>query len=396
MDQPGVVPYQPALSRWGHIWRFLAMLVISGVAFGELGRAVWDDYRWIIPIDLGVGLFSYVAVHFRRRWPRTIAILLTALSSFSASAGGPSALASVSLATRRIWSEVIAIGVLALISTQVYALVYPMVSPSSNWWIEVPTTAIVVAGLLGWGMYIGSRRELVWTLKQRAERAESEQELRTERARDTERTRIAREMHDVLGHRISQISMHAGALAYRTDLDAAQLREGIVDINEKAQEALTDLRSVLGVLRDRDTGKLLDRPQPTHDDIADLVRDATEAGMRINLYDEIQGRPVPRALGRTLYRIVQEGITNASKHAPGATLTIHLSGSPALGLDFSLRNPESLLAPATSMDSRGGGLGLIGLAERAELGGGHLEHRRIGNAFVLQGWLPWTMSSVPA
>ena len=89
--------------------------------------------------------------------------------------------------------------------------------------------------------------------------------MRTERARDTERTRIAREMHDVLGHRISQISMHAGALAYRTDLDAAQLREGIADINEKAQEALTDLRSVLGVLRDRDTGELLDRPQPTHD-----------------------------------------------------------------------------------------------------------------------------------
>ena len=100
---------------------------------------------------------------------------------------------------------------------------------------------------------------------------------------------------------------------------------------------------------------------------------------------------MPAALGRTLYRIVQEGITNAGKHAPGATLTIHLNGSPALGLDFALRNPESFLAS----DSRGSGLGLIGLAERAALVGGRLEHRRIGNAFVLQGWLPWTLSGSP-
>ena len=70
-------------------------------------------------------------------------------------------------------------------------------------------------------MYIGSRRELIWTLRQRAERAEAEQELRVAQARATERARIAREMHDVLAHRISQISMHAGALAFREDLTAA-------------------------------------------------------------------------------------------------------------------------------------------------------------------------------
>ena len=72
--------------------------------------------------------------------------------------------------------------------------------------------------MLGWGMYIGSRRELIWTLRNRAERAEAEQELRVGQARSNERARIAREMHDVLAHRISQISMHAGALAYRDDL----------------------------------------------------------------------------------------------------------------------------------------------------------------------------------
>lgn len=361
------------------------MLIISAAAFAELGTSVWDSHRWVIPIDLSLGVFSYIAVHFRRRWPVAIAVLLTVVSSFSASSGGPAALAAVSLATRRIWSEVIGIGLLSLVSVQVYALTYPMVTPDSRRWIDLPTTAIVIAGLLGWGMFIGSRRELVWTLQQRAERAEAEQELRAALARDNERTRIAREMHDVLGHRISQISMHAGALTYRTDLDAAALRAGIEDINEKAQEALTDLRSVLGVLRDSETGAVLDRPQPTHADVAGLVENAREAGMRISLEDSIEDQPVPSVLGRTLYRIIQEGITNASKHAPGTTLAIRLSGSAQGGVEFELRNPPGF-SPGSGP---GGGLGLVGLAERAALAGGRLEHRSSNEVFVVQGWLPW-------
>ena len=83
------------------------------------------------------------------------------------------------------------------------------------YWLDLALNAVFTVAVLGWGMYIGSRRELFWTLRHRAERAESEQELRVAQARSTERARIAREMHDVLAHRISQISMHAGALTYR-------------------------------------------------------------------------------------------------------------------------------------------------------------------------------------
>ena len=93
---------------------------------------------------------------------------------------------------------------------------------------------------------------------------------------------------------------------------------------------------------------------------------------------------MPDAAGRTLYRIVQEGITNARKHAPGALLTIELSGSPEDGLDVVLRNPLGF-GSATP----GSGLGLVGLTERAELRGGRLEHRREGSSFVLHGWIPW-------
>ena len=110
-------------------------------------------------------------------------------------------------------------------------------------------TVVVTLAALGWGMYIGSRRELLWTLRQRAERAEAERDLRVGKAQSDERARLAREMHDVLAHRISQVSMHAGALSFRTDLDAVALRSGIAEVQSTANEALTDLRNVLGVSR---------------------------------------------------------------------------------------------------------------------------------------------------
>ena len=391
MQRSPAAPYQPALNTWGHLWRFVAMLAISGGGFSGVATNLCAEHRWLIVIDVTLGIVSYVGVHFRRRWPIPIAVLLTVASGCSATAGGPAMLAAVSLATRRIWPEVIGIGVLNMVMGQVYAALFPMATPGSSWWIELPAMVAVIVGMLGWGMYIGSRRELVWTLQQRAERAEAEQELRATIARDNERTRIAREMHDVLGHRISQISMHAGALTYRTDLDAAALREGIEDINVKAQEALTDLRGVLGVLRDTETGELLDRPQPTHADVSELVAEATGAGMRITLDDKIQGGPVAAGLGRTLYRIIQEGITNAGKHAPGTTLAIRLSGSPELGVEFELTNPSGF----TTSSGQGGGLGLVGLAERAALAGGKLEHQLIQGAFILRGWLPWPVGATP-
>ena len=122
-------------------------------------------------------------------------------------------------------------------------------------WLTLSTNIVVIAAIMAWGMYIGSRRELLWTLRNRAETAEAEQELRVSQARSNERARIAREMHDVLAHRISQISMHAGALSFRDDLTADEMRDSVAVIQEKAHEALTDLRGVLGVLRDDGSGR---------------------------------------------------------------------------------------------------------------------------------------------
>jgi signal transduction histidine kinase len=179
--------------------------------------------------------------------------------------------------------------------------------------------------------------------------------------------------------------MHAGALTFRVDLTADEMRASAGVIQEQAHEALADLRGVLGVLRDETTGELSHAPQPTYADLPQLVAEATRSGVRVELEDFVSDRSVPDAVGRTVYRIVQEGITNAGKHAPGALLTVQVSGSADDGIDILLRNPIGFGPSRTP----GAGLGLIGLAERAELRGGRLDHGRDGSTFVLHGWIPW-------
>jgi signal transduction histidine kinase len=386
VDKPPPEAFQAPITRWGHVWRILLMLVISSIAWGTVAARQWQDYPALFWLDIALAVPAYVLVFFRRRWPMTIAIVLALLGTFSGLAAGPATLAAASVATHRRWSQVVVVGVVNLVSAQIFAIVEPTGPPEDPYLLVLGVNLTFMASILGWGMYVGSRRELVMTLRQRAERAEAEQELRVAQARSNEQARIAREMHDVLAHRISQISMHAGALAFRDDLTAAEMRTSAQVIQEKAHEALTDLRGVLGVLRDA-AGEHLDAPQPTYDDLPRLVEDARDGGLDLEYIALLDGdtREVPDVVGRTLYRIVQEGITNARKHAPGARLSIRVTGSPEDGIDILLRNPLGF-GPTTTP---GSGLGLVGLAERAELRGGRVEHRNDGSMFVLHGWIPW-------
>jgi signal transduction histidine kinase len=292
-------------------------------------------------------------------------------------------LAVVSVATRRRWREIALVGSVGFAGAVFFGVWQPT-DDGDSIWLTLTVNAIAAAAMIAWGLYIGSRRELIWTLRHRAERAESEQELRVAQARANERARIAREMHDVLAHRISQVSMHAGALAFREDLTPEEVRTSATVIREKAHEALTDLRGVLGVLRGTDGEPAL-APQPTYADLDELVDEAREGGLNLDFHDGVSASDeVPDAAGRTLYRIVQEGITNARKHAPGSLLTVELSGSPDDGLNVLMTNPFGF-GSATP----GSGLGLVGLTERAELRGGRLDVRREGASFVLHAWIPW-------
>ncbi len=177
---------------------------------------------------------------------------------------------------------------------------------------------------IGWGLFVRARRELVRSLRELADRAGDE-------ARAAERRRIAREMHDVLAHRLSLLSVHAGALEFRPDAPAEEVAEAAGVIRENARAALDELRGVIGVLREDGGESLTEPPQPTLADLAALVEESRAAGMRVTASIELGDAAPPAAVGRTAYRIVQEGLTNARKHAPGAAVTLTVD-APDRGL----------------------------------------------------------------
>jgi signal transduction histidine kinase len=251
----------------------------------------------------------------------------------------------------------------------------------------VAFTTLLTVTVIGWGMFVRSKRQLMVSLRDRAQRAETEARLRAEQAQRLAREAIAREMHDVLAHRLTLLSVHAGALEFRPDAPREEIARAAGVIRESAHEALQDLREIIGVLRageNEESG----RPQPTLAAISALVAESCEAGMKVVLDNRV-GDPtaVPASVGRTAYRIAQEGLTNARKHAPGTEVTVCVTGAPGEGLAVTVHNP----APEGDVPAvPGSGQGLIGLTERATLAGGRLEHGTgEDGGFRVRAWLPW-------
>jgi signal transduction histidine kinase len=383
--RPTASQTQPELRWVDHAWRDLLCVAFSVVVWQTVAGVEWREHRALFVVELVLGIAAFVLVHFRRRAPVRVALVIAAMSAVSGLAAGPATLAAVSVATRRDVRQVLVVGVANFVAAQTWTTLAPF--EDNDPLVTTSVNVAVNAGMMGWGLYIGTRREIMWTLRTRAELAETEQDLRLARARSNERARIAREMHDVLAHRITQVSMQAGALAFRDDLDSDRLREGLGQIQSQANDALHELRDVLGVLREDDPAPPTARPQPTYDDIAALVDEARTLGLDVDWTDAVDAAtPVPPATGRTVYRIVQEGITNARKHAPGAEVAISSTGDPHAGITVLLANPVAGRATTTP----GAGLGLVGLRERTELRGGRLDQRTEGATFVLEAWLPWT------
>ncbi len=376
--------YQPALRWYSHVWRYAVCVVVGLVAWLPVVEEQGDNHHLLFWIDLTLGVVCLVLVGWRRRYPFAVAVLTALLTAVTSVGAGASLLAFVSLATGRRWWQVVTVAAVSLAMSAVYFRIQPADSTDPAWltvFFSIAITAVAAA----WGMFIGSRRELIWTLRQRAETAEGERDLRAAQARSTERERIAREMHDVLAHRISQISLHAGALTYRQDLTAEEMRTSAGVIQEKAHEALADLRGVLGVLRDG-AGAPMTGPQPTYDDVTGLVSELRDEGAQVTLDADLPTDvPVPDPVGRTIFRIVQEGTTNARKHAPAAAIGIGISGTVENGIEVEVRNGLGFGSSGTP----GAGLGLVGLEERTELAGGRLSHGTESGAFVLRAWLPW-------
>lgn len=351
-------------------------------------------------IDLVVGALTCIALWWRRRWPVQIAIVLGVLSSAIAFSAGAAAVALFTVAVHRPARVVLPVIVLNVVSASVYTAVHPDDDMALIW--QLLLVAVIVAAIVGWGTAVRGRRHLILSLRDRARRAENEQQLQVSQARDHERARIAREMHDVLAHRISLLSMHAGALEFRPDAPPEEVARAAGVIRSSAHQALEDLREVIGVLRGSDEAGASEatsttRPQPTLDDVPALLEESRAAGMRIREQLAIeQPDALPTSVGRNAYRVVQEGLTNARKHAPGAVVDVVVSGAPAVGVTIEIRNPtpvgvlDGASRPAVAGEIPGSGTGIIGLGERTALAGGRLDHGPTADGgFRLRAWLPW-------
>ena len=364
-------------------------VVIGGLLWLSVAGDQWQSARTLFWGDLVLGVASLAAMQFRRRWPLAVTVLTVAATAVSVSAIGPYIICQVSLSARRRWREILPTAALSVLTGQASLAVQP--NRTMSWYVNLLFCVLAAGVVVAIGMYLGARRDLIASLHDRAERAEREQALQVSTARAGERTRIAREMHDVLAHRMSLVAVHAGALAYRTDLSATETREAAAIIQANSQRALADLREILGLLRDTERGIDVThhRPQPTLSDLDSLLDDERAAGAHVTLRSDLEDLDaLPESIGRSAFRIVQEGLTNARKHAPHAIVTVELTGHPGNGLDLSVRNPVRVGGELNGKD--GTGFGLVGLAERAAASHGRLEHGLTRNGdFVLRAWLPW-------
>ena len=287
-----VAPAHPSRARrvWGETWRVLVALltgltVMVLVAWEvDTGQRVMTGEQWAL--DFVVGLVGLGLLLLRRRAPLTIALVLCAGAAVSSLVVGAETIAVISLATTRRWWKVAVVGVVFVAAGRVHSSLHPYVAPESyDRWIELVGGAVMYTLFVWIGAYIGLRREHLASLRERAETAEREQASRVAQARTAERARIAREMHDVLAHRISLVAMHAGALAYRTDLPPAKVAETAAVVQENAHAALAELREVLGVLRETGVepaepgGRVPEPPQPSLTDLDELLVEARASGV---------------------------------------------------------------------------------------------------------------------
>ncbi|MEE1618080.1 sensor histidine kinase [Brachybacterium sp. J153] len=374
MDELGA----PERRRWQEVLLLVAVLaetvisallagswvgLLQSAAIGVGGVALlWRHrhWRWLLPVLLVLNAFAWSVVLlvvvpycYATRSPRRLPTFLVAV------------LAALSGLAPLSWTE---LGDDQLVGATGAAL-----------------TVLIVAASAATGMYTATRRMLLAQLRQRAEQAESGQAVAQDQARRAERTRIAREMHDIVAHKISLVALQAGALEVNPSLDREQVQQSAALIRETATTALSELREVLGVLRgDGEEAPLA--PQPTWEDVRRLVVTSQEAGISVDLFDFIDD-PVPDALARTVYRVVQEGLTNIHKHALHTRARVALIGEPGTDMVVEISN---VLPKGFTTDLPGARMGLSGIETRVTHAGGTITSGPTDDGrFEVKAVIPW-------
>ncbi|TDD92218.1 histidine kinase [Actinomadura rubrisoli] len=346
----------------------------AGRSFGdrEIAGLGWEPPLWFaVPLGLLVG----AAALLRRRRPEPfVALALAAwvtLAAFTAVMVAQYAFAERTGSWRRT-----AIGTLAA-SAVVGVPIWRLGGPDA----AAPLTAAICVAPALLGLYTGTRRELIARMRERAERLEREQHQNILRARGEERAQIARDMHDVVTHRVSLMVLHATALEASDGRDATTIGRSIGAIG---REALGELRSLVEVLRA--DGDAPVAPQPGLADLADLVAESRRIGMRVTfeIANESGSRP-PALIEHAVYRVVQEALANVHKHAGDAETSVRIRQTPDV-LRLRVANGPAR-GPGPGLP--GGGHGLLGIAERIRLVGGELTARPApGGGFEVSAEVP--------
>jgi signal transduction histidine kinase len=255
-------------------------------------------------------------------------------------------------------------------------------------------TTVIVSGSVDFGSFFFSTAlgAISWLVGRnfrarglRLAAAEREQKQRTRLAVGDERTRIARELHDVVAHSVGVIVVQAEGARRVFDRDPERAREALGSIEQTARKALTDMRRSLGVLRDEEMSAMLE-PQPGIDDLDGLLEQARSGGLAVELAVEGEPRALPKGVDLSAYRILQEALTNTIKHAgPAHTRVTVRYGERELELEISDDGP----GPSVNGVEGDSGLGLVGMRERVASHGGELH---LGSSpdggFVVRASLP--------
>jgi signal transduction histidine kinase len=248
------------------------------------------------------------------------------------------------------------------------------VLPALVWWLAA----------IGAGRFIRGRRRLLALIGDRAARLEREREAKATQAVLEERARIARELHDVIAHSVSVMVVQAGAERRALGSAHESVAETLDQIERTGRDALAELRRLLGVMRASHDSQAL-TPQPGLDSLEALVEDSRKAGQSVALRVDGEAQPLSAGIDLAAYRIVQEALTNARRHAPGAHAEVSLRWHRA---ELTIEVEDN--GPGPGPSANGAGHGLVGMRERATLYGGSVQtgSAGAGGGFRVRARLP--------
>src|SRR6266545_4166935 len=345
------------------------------------------------PAELGHLLLAVagMALLLRRRWPLAVFFTTAAISLVYYVAGYPDGpgwialfVAAYTVTARGDGQRSVQIvGGTILLLTLVWLLTADLTPIDTAGWVFFRIGTAIMAVVLG--DMLRARRVVAAEALERAERAERTREEEARRRVDAERLRIAREVHDTVAHAIAVINVQAGVTAHVLDKRPEQARDTLVTIEQTSARALGELRATLGMLRDADDDRRA--PTPGLNQIEELVGLAREAGLDVKVEVASPPRELPGATDHAAYRILQESITNAIRHAGPARVVVSVAYGPS---HLELLVADDGHGPRDAARGAGdAGRGIVGMRERAALLGGELTAGpRPGGGFQVRARLP--------